>query len=82
MKEVTEEEDGLYSVVIGHDNGYCAYYSKIGSVSVDKGTVVTRSDVIGTIGGYQNNHVHFALINDDGRYIEDVYDHLLYREKP
>lgn len=68
--------EGNY-VVITHDNGLKSVYSSLDEgISVAKGDVVKKGDIIGTVGASayseleEGSHLHFELLDDNDKRID------------
>lgn len=64
-----------YYVKVKHSNGFISlyYHMKKGSISVKKGDKVVKGQILGYMGSTGNstgNHLHFGVINDEGKYVD------------
>ena len=84
---VNEEGLGIYgkTIIIDHGLGFYSLYSHLSEISVEVGTIVSRSDVIGNTGQSGlafGDHLHF------GTYLQgvpfdssEVWDNKYFRQK-
>lgn len=75
-KVITAKYSSSYGnyVMILHDDGYITLYAHASKLLVKTGQRVKRGDVIalvGTTGDSTGNHLHFEIIQEDGRTRED-----------
>ena len=71
-------------VVSKHDNGEYTFYSNMEEMDVDLNDEVVQSQVIGTstsLGSFDNNHVHFSIINHSGDCVGDIVDKVVCLEE-
>ena len=83
MSGTVVKRDG-YSLVIKHDNGEYTFYSNMEEIDVDLNDEVVQSQVIGTstsLGSFDNNHVHFSIINHSGDCVGDIVDKVVCLEE-
>ena len=82
-KVITAKYSSSYGnyVIILHSNGYSTLYAHASKLKVSVGDKVKQGDVIalvGTTGESTGNHLHFEIIQPDGRTREDP---MLYFKK-
>ena len=72
------------ATIILDDNGEYTFYSNMEEIDVNLNDEVVQSQVIGTstsLGSFDNNHVHFSIINHSGDCVGDIVDKVVCLEE-
>ena len=72
------------ATIILDDNGEYTFYSNMEEIDVDLDDEVIQSQIIGTstsLGSFDNNHVHFSIINHSGDCVGDIVDKVVCLEE-